>query len=64
MRENFASGIRNPRFWNLEYSSRNPESHSRLESVIQGPLTKTGIQTMKSGIYGVESKTVLDSFIL
>ena len=27
IRENFAYNIRNPGFWNLEYSSRNPESH-------------------------------------
>ena len=26
-RENFARGIRNPGPWNLEYSSRNLESH-------------------------------------
>lgn len=40
------------------------EYHKRLESEIQGPLTKTGIQTMKSGIHGVESKTVLDNLTL
>ena len=27
IRENFTYNIRNPGFWNLEYSSRNPESH-------------------------------------
>ena len=26
IQENFAYGIRNPGLWNLEYSSRNPES--------------------------------------
>ena len=38
--ENLAGKIRNPGLWNLEYSSRNPESHERLESRIQGPLKK------------------------
>ena len=38
--ENLAGKIRNPALWNLEYSSRNPESHERLESRIQGPLKK------------------------
>ena len=55
-RESFAFGIQklgkylfwnlNPRLWNPEYSSRNPESHQLLE---------TGIQYLKSGIQGVES---------
>ena len=31
-------------FWNPEYSSRNSESHNRLESRIQVPMTQTGIQ--------------------
>lgn len=53
IRENFASEIRNPVFWNPEYRSKNPESHKRLEPEIQGPLTK-------SGVHGVESKKVLD----
>ena len=46
----------NPGLWNPEYSSRNPESHWRLEFRIQIPLTKTGIQYVKSGIHGVESR--------
>ena len=37
-------------FWNPQYHSRNPESHQRLESRIQVPLTKTGIQYLESGI--------------
>ena len=37
--EIFASGIQNPGVWNPEYSSRSPESHLRLESGIQIPLT-------------------------
>ena len=45
------SGIRNP-----EYNSRNSESHQRLESRIQVPLTKIGIQYQESGIHGVESR--------
>ena len=43
--ENFC--LRNPEypgFWNPEYSSSNLESHNRLESRIQVPLTETGIQ--------------------
>ena len=48
--------IRNPGLWNPEYSSRNPEAHWRLEFRIQIPLTKTGIQYLKSGIHGVESR--------
>ena len=53
---NLESGL-----WNPEYSSRNPESHKRLEFRIQVPLTKTGINYRESGIHGPESKTVLDS---
>ena len=42
--------------WNLEYSSRNPESHQRLQSRIHVPLTKTGIHYVESGIHSVESR--------
>ena len=35
-----ARGIRNPMIWNPEYSLRNPETHKRLESRMQVPLTK------------------------
>ena len=52
----FACGIRNPGLWNPEYSLRNPESHWRLESRIQVPLTNTQIQYLESGIHGVESR--------
>ena len=41
IREIFASGIRNPGLWNLDKSSRKPESNWRLEFGIQVPLTKT-----------------------
>ena len=34
IRDLFACGIWNPGLWNPEYSSRNPESHQRLESRI------------------------------
>ena len=53
------SGFRHPVFWNPDYSSRNPESHWRLGSRIQVVLTNTGIQYLESGIYIVQSKTVL-----
>lgn len=33
--------IRNTGPWNPDYGSRNPESHQRMESGIQVPLTKT-----------------------
>ena len=49
IRESFAYGILNPGFWIPEYSSRNPESHLRLESRIQVLGTNTGIQYLKSG---------------
>jgi len=49
----FACGMGNPGLWNLEYSSRNPESHLRFESRIHVPLTKTGIQFLESGIQGL-----------
>ena len=53
IRINFAYGIRNdPRFWNPEYNSRNPESHSRLVVL----LTNSGIQNLQSGIHGLESR--------
>ena len=42
--------------WNLEYSSRNPESPQRLQSRIHVPLTKTGIHYVESGIHSVESR--------
>ena len=32
IQKSFARGIRNPGLWNLKFSSRNPESHQRLES--------------------------------
>ena len=41
IRDIFASGIRNPGLWNLDNSSRKPESNWRLEFGIQVPLTKT-----------------------
>ena len=54
--------------WNLEswalesgIQFKESGSHKRLESRIQVPLTKTGINYRKSGIHGPESKTVLDS---
>ena len=48
--EKFACGIQNPGLWNPEYSSRNPESHKRLETRIQVPMTKTGIHYLESRI--------------
>ena len=54
---NFPCGMENPALWNPEYSSRNPESHLRLESRIQVPLTKTGIQYLESGIHDEESRS-------
>ena len=36
----FYCGIQNPGLWNPKYSLRNPESHKRLESVIEVPLTR------------------------
>ena len=39
-------------FWNLEYRLRNPG----LESRVQVPLTKTGIQYLEFGIHVVESR--------
>ena len=45
----------NPESWALEYSSRSPESHQRLEYRIQNPLTNTVIQYLEFGIHGVES---------
>ena len=55
IREKFGCEIQNPGLWNPEYSSRNPESHWRLESRIQVPQTETGIQYLESGIHGVKS---------
>ena len=48
---NFACGIQNPGLWNLEYSSRDLESHQRLESRIQVPLTKN----LESSTWNLES---------
>ena len=41
----FARGIRNIGFCNPENSSRNPESHKRLESGIQVPPSKSGVES-------------------
>ena len=38
--EMFACRIRNPRPWNPEFSSKNPESHQLLESGISVPQTR------------------------
>lgn len=46
----FARGGRDPRLWNLEYNSGNPESNQRLESRIQVPLT------LESSIWNPKSK--------
>ena len=54
--EHFAHGIWNPGFWNLEYSSRNLESHYRLEFRIQVLLTNTRIRYLESGIHSAESR--------
>ena len=48
IRETFACRIRNPGLWNTECSSRNPESHWRLESRIQYP--GSGIRNPRPGI--------------
>ena len=58
-----ACGFQNPRLWNPKFCSRNPESHKRLESRIQVPLTKTGIHPYypESTAWNPESKTSLDS---
>ena len=58
-----AGGIQNPGLWNPEYSWRNPESHWRLESRIQVPLTKnleSSTWNLESTAWNPESKTVLD----
>ena len=58
IREIFSCKIRNPRIWNPEYSTRNPESYYRLgftnslESSTWNPESKA---------WNPESKTVLDS---
>ena len=59
----FNCGIRNPGFWNLESSSRNPESHYRLEFRIHFLLTKkpkSSTCNLESAEWNSESKTVLD----
>ena len=48
-------GIRNPGLENPELSPTNPESEI-LESRIQVPLTRAGIQYEESGIHGKESR--------
>ena len=50
IQEIFACEIGNPGLWNGEYTSRNPESHERLESRIQVPLTNTGFSGLKTVI--------------
>ena len=59
----FYCGIWNPGFWNLESSSRNPESHYRLEFRIHFSLTtnpKSSTCNLESAEWNSESKTVLD----
>ena len=64
IRENIACGIWNLELWNLEYSSRNPESPQRLESGIQVPLywqrLESNTWNPESTAWSPESKTVLD----
>ena len=55
--DNLSCGIRNSGLWNPEYSSRNPESHERLESGIQVPMTKNPESTP----WNRHQETVLDS---
>ena len=55
------SGIRelclwNPEFWVSESRIQLKNLESHLESRIQVPLTKTGIQYLESGICGVDSR--------
>ena len=51
IRNILARAIRNYGLWNLEYSSKNPQSHQRLESGIQLPSTDSaGIQYLESFI--------------
>ena len=62
-KEILACGIRNPGLWNTEYSSRNPQSHLRLESEIQDPLTMQLVSSTsnpESTAWNPESKTVMD----
>ena len=62
-KEILACGIRNPGLWNTEYSSRNPQSHLRLESEIQDPLTiklVSSTSNPESTAWNPESKTVMD----
>ena len=63
-REIFACGKWNPWLWNPEYSSRNTESHSRLESRIQVPRIKNPVSSTGNPeftAYNPQSKTVLNS---
>ena len=69
---NFCCKIRNPGLWKPEYSSKNPESHKRLESRIQLPSTKnpkvgkfllveSGIQqifALETGILGFRAQGI------
>ena len=59
VQEIFSCGIGDPGLWNMEYCSRNPELHQRLEFGIQVPLTNNP----ESMAWNPESKTVLDSHI-
>jgi len=63
IRENFACKIRNPRFWNLEYSSRNPEFTSdwNPESKFHSQRLESSTWNPESTAWNPESKTVLDS---
>ena len=68
---NRKSGFRNPRnfcLWNLEYSSRNSESHWQLEYRIQVPLhwqrLESSTWNQESKAWNPESKIVLDSLIV
>ena len=55
--EKFARGIQNPRLWNRNTAQRiRNATKDWLESRIQVPLTKPGIQYLESRIHGVESR--------
>ena len=63
IRKNFACKIRNPGFWNLEYSSRNPKftNNWNPESKLHCQRLESSTWNPESTAWNPESKTVLDS---
>ena len=61
IRDMFACGIRNPRFWNPDHCSRNPTNDWNPESKFHWQRLESSTCNLESMARNPDSKTVLDS---